>query len=605
MIFFNIISTPLLIILAFIYQIIGNLNFTIIVFALLMRILLYPIYLITHKNSIKFLNIYPDMDKIKRRYAGDSDALNEARYNLFKSNKYNPIFGLLPLLIQLFILMIVFNSINIMLDSINYSGNTNIIIIVLSGLSALFFCIIQNKISPGALSQSKISNNILTIVTIIISIYFSMVSSSFFGIYWIFSNIFSTFVVLILEKTNSPKKLAKEALEYIESNKKTKENIEKDREKKLELLKKEKIDSKRFLNANKKLVFYALSSGQYKYYSEIIEYILKNSNLEIHYLTNDINDNIFKIQNSKLIPYYSSQKKCISLMLKLDTEILVTTMQDLQIYHIKRSIVNPDIEYIHIVHGMASLHLTAREKAYDYFDTFFCVGPHHAEEIRKREEIAGLRPKNLVKAGYGLYDQLSRKFKNIENKNEKPQILIAPSWQDDNLLDNYIDDMLDSLLDSDYKIILRPHPQYIKIFPERINQLIEKYKNSKIIFDLDFLSNESIFLSDILITDWSGIAFEFSFATLKPSIFINTKMKVLNPNYKEYDLPIVDIELRNRLGVTIDTNKINLIKEYISNLLKEKGKYEIEINKAIDEYLYYPHRFGEAGGKYILNKLGE
>jgi YidC/Oxa1 family membrane protein insertase len=319
---------------------------------------------------------------------------------------------------------------------------------------------------------------------------------------------------------------------------------------------------------------------------------------------------VFEKSKPNLVPYYASQQKTISLMLRLDAKVLITTVPDLQAFHIKRSIVNSNIEYIHTFHGPTSTHLVYKEKAFDYFDTLFCVGPHQVSEIRCREKIFKLPRKNLVKAGYGLYDQLIRlyeKYSDIQRENDKPHILIAPSWHADNILDLCIDSILRALNGRGFKIIVRPHPQYIQMFPERIESLVKRYseyaQDDSIVFELDFFNNESIFMSDVLITDWSGIAYEFSYCTLKPCIFINTPMKVMNPNYLKYGVEPLDILLRDKCGVSVNIDNINKLYNTVKYVLDNRDTYKFEIEEIVAQYLYYPRRNGEAAGKYIIKKL--
>jgi YidC/Oxa1 family membrane protein insertase len=336
--------------------------------------------------------------------------------------------------------------------------------------------------------------------------------------------------------------------------------------------------------------------------------LFEHSDIVIHYLTNDPDDAVFRIGNERLIPYYSGQKKTISLMLKLDADIMVTTVPDLQNYHLKRSLVRDDIEYIYIPHGPASTHLTMRETAYDHFNTVFCVGPHQAAELRRREELANLPQKKLVKAGYGLYDQLVASYADLPQKsNNKPKILIAPSWQADNIMELCIDNILKALAGRGFTIIVRPHPQYIRMFPEQMKVLTERYSgyvaDREITFELDFSGNNSIVSSDILITDWSGIAFEFSYCTLKPSIFVNTPMKVMNPDYEKYGLEVLDISLRDKVGVSIDVENISDINKCVERLLAEKDSFGEQIEKIVEKYIYHPEKNGEAGGRYIMKQI--
>lgn len=567
------------------YALIGDFFLTILVFSLMVRIVLFPMYFKSHKNSIKLLNLQPKINKIKRIHAGNREASAEAQAELFKAENYKPLLSSLPLFAQLGVLMLVITIIQHTIAHVylGFWGEHSFVMPIISGLSALLFCLIQNKITPGALSQGKGTNFFLTAFTVAFSAYFAAVTPAAVGLYWTVSNAYSIGVIYLLNKVYSPTKHAGQALQEIKKQQQTK---------------KEKVTRKQdvaaFNKAQKRLVFYALSGGQYKYYQNIIEYILNNSQITIHYLTNDPHDKVLNQQSQRFIPYYISQQRTITTLLRLECDILVTTVQDLQVYHMKRSVAKDDIEYIHIVHGMASLHMTAREEAYDHFDTFFAVGQHQINEIREREKLANLPPKRLVKAGYGLYDQLVSAYDSATN-NQTKQILIAPSWQENNLLDNGIEQLIEALASSDFTIIVRPHPQYVGVFPERIEELRQRYPS--VVFDTNFLGSDNIFQSDYIVTDWSGIAFEFSFCTLKPSIFINTPMKVLNPNYKDYDVELTDVTWREKVGVSLELQDINKIVDILADFP------ERDIKAVVKEYIFYPGRNGEAGGRYIINQL--
>jgi len=582
---------------------------------------MFPLIAIAHNNSIRFLRLQPELAVVKRRYAGDKEKMGEEQYQLFKKARYNPLVGVVPLLLQLIIVMGVMQvllnppSVNMRflaleLDALPSITNPSLALFVplLSGLVATVFCLVQNALSPATLSQSKAVNSGMTIFIVVLSVYLGLMLPIGVGVYWITGNLLSIVIVLILNILYNPKKLAPEAMKYIEANRKAPQELREERTLNKQLRKREKEDATRFIATKKHLVFYAISGGQYKYYKKIIEYLLDNTELAIHYLTNDPNDSIFKQKNSKLIPYYAGQRKTISLMMKLDTDIFVTTVPDLQSLHIKRSIVRNDIDYIYVFHGLASVHLVVRERAFDHYDTIFCVGPHQVAELRRREELANLPRRTLVKAGYGAYDQLVESYAAISHiTNEKPRILIAPSWQVDNIMDICIDEILEAVVGRGYDIVVRPHPQYIDMFPERIKSLTERYfqytNNGELTFELDFSDNTSIFLSDILITDWSTIAYEFSYCTLKPSIFINTPMKIMNPNYEQYGLEVLDITLRDKVGVSVDIEDIEALDNVMLKLLDEKESYRSKIKQIVEQYIYHPGRNGEAGGKHIINQL--
>ena len=682
----SVLGVPLGFIIYLAYQLSGSYGGAVLIFSIMVKIVLFPVTFMAHKNSIRFLKLQPALNIIKRRYSEDKEELNEEQYQLFKKEKYNVFIGIVPLLLQLILIMgmlqVMYRPLEHMLrldqaaidmlaetyyylfestggamvqlrvlqaiqypenflafqtaltgrpefEPILYSlANTNLnfmginlgivpslttitvewLIPLAAGGFALIFCLINNKLSPGAMTQSQRANRGMTIFTVLLSLYFAFVTPAGVGLYWAVGNLFGIAMTLILVSIYNPRKVAKEAVDYLDSKKKTIAEIKIERKRKKALSIREKEDAGRFKLAKKELVIYALSGGQYKFYKNTIDYLLANSDVIIHYLTNDPEDGVFKLDHERIQTYYASQRKTITLLLKLRTKIFFTTVQDLQVYHMKRSIVQENIEYIHIMHGIHSTHMMVREKSYDYFDTIFCAGPHQIRELQRRIQIANLPSKKLVKVGYPVYDQLIESYnESREQINERPQILIAPSWQKENILEICIDEILDSLVGKGYQIIVRPHIQFTMMFPNQMKELAGKYSDyivtEEIVFDLNFAENKYIFTSDLLITDWSTTAYVFSYCGLRPSIFINTPMKILNPNYELYGLEVTDITLRDKIGISVDTGELETLDSKVAYLLENQDEYKEAIEEVVKSHLFYPCRSGEAGGRYIINQL--
>jgi YidC/Oxa1 family membrane protein insertase len=377
---------------------------------------------------------------------------------------------------------------------------------------------------------------------------------------------------------------------------------------------KEKEDLKKFFEVkNKKLVFYSENGGYYKYFENYIDYILDNSDIVIHYITSDFNDNIFKFKNSKLKTYYISEKKLIFLMMKLEADIVVMTMPDLQNFHIKRSLVSRDIEYIYVFHAPLSFLTTIRHGALDHYDTIFSTGKFQDAEIRESEKLYNLKPKNIVKCGYGLIENMRKNYLDnysLYNSNKEKQIiLIAPSWFDDNILDSCLTDIVDSLLNKGWQLMVRPHPEYLKRFPDRWNSILSKYHDlpeSQLGFDSNFSSTERVFSADLVISDWSWISYEFALAVQKPVLFINTKMKIVNPYWDKIPLEPLNITLRSQIGIQLEIAEINnKIEDSIRSLLLNKDIWRDKIEQIQNDYLYNFGSSGEVGGKYIISRIND
>ena len=490
-----------------------------------------------------------------------------------------------------------------------------ILVPLLAGFSSWVLCFTQNKANVIQHEQSKINQYGLMIFSVGLSLYLGLFVPAGIAYYWILGNLFSVGQMYLLNLMINPKKYVDyEALE--ESRKAladakafgAEEKTERYRENK----KREKADYKRFKNvANKHIVFYSEKSGFYKYYQAIIENLLKKSNLVIHYVTNDPDDAIFKKaeEEPRIKAYYISLKKTAMLMMMLSTDIYVMSTPDLDKFYLKRSFIKKDIEYIYVPHDMMSVHMGFREGAFDAFDTIFCTGPHTVAELREVERVYQLKAKNLVEFGYPLadfLDEAGRKANETKVPSEMKEILIAPSWQEDNLLDSCVDKLIEKLLSDKRHITVRPHPEYAKRYAMKLNQLVEKYKDydeSQLSFELDFSTNKSLYTADVLITDWSGVAPEFCFATKRPAVFVNTQIKCCNPNWQKIDMTPVEISLRDEIGISVDKEDLDNISEKLEELFQNSEKYAETIQTKFDAFLFNHNRAGEVGAKYILKQL--
>lgn len=486
-----------------------------------------------------------------------------------------------------------------------------IVIPVIAAMSALLLCYIQNKINVLQSEQGKGNKLLTAILSVGLSLYLGFFVPSGVGMYWIFSNLFAILQLIFLNKIINPKNF----INYteLEESKKALERV-----KKYSLPKKkwyvkdpfkdrEKLDCKKFYSTDKKeLVFYSEKNGFYKYFKGIIQVLLSKSDIVIHYVTSDPNDNIFDIQSNRLIAYYVGDIKLITFMMKMDADIVVMTMPDLERYQIKRSYVRKDIEYIYLHHAINSVNLTLRTGALDYFDTVFAHSSYCIEEIKQIEKLHGVKEKGIVKYGYSLLDELIEKYNNRTiNDNEQKTILIAPSWQKDNIMDSCIEKLLDCLSGRGYRIIIRPHPQYLRYSMGYIEYLQKMYcsEDSNIEIEKDFSSNETIYNADILITDWSSISYEYSFSTLKPTLYINTPMKVMNPAYDQIECKPYDILIRDMIGVSLDINNLESSSDIIANFLNNKEAYSDQLRKIRDEGIFNIGNSAIVGAQYLINRI--
>lgn len=676
-----IVGTPLGWLMRGCYQIFRHYGAALILFTLLTKVIMFPISLLVQKNSIKMVKMKPQLDALRFQYVDDKDAFIDAQTALYKQERYSPMAGVWPLLLQLPIIFglldvvykplkhilhvpaqlqqsFVQKTADLMSATVAELGTTaqltvvemvrsapeafmdipgaaavvqaiqdmrldffgisltqtpNIAVLdalflvpVLAGLSALLMCWNQNKINVLQIEQSKLSQWGMTLFMIAFSTFFAFIVPAAVGLYWTFGNLFSIGVMVLVNIIYSPSQYIDYAV--LEEMKKAAAEEKIQRKKNAALAKKY---YKEFFapenKANIKLVFYSEGSGYYKYFRSIIQALLENSDVTIHYVTSDPNDAIFQKNEPRIRPYYVDEPRLISLMMKLETDIIVMTTPDLEKYHIKRSRVRPDVEYVFMDHGCSSDNLAYRTGALDAFDTLLVVSREQAIEARAIEKLRHTKKKRIIECGYGLIDDMIEAYNALEKvENDKKTILIAPSWQYDNLMDSCLDGLVEGLYGKGYRVVIRPHPQYVRRFPVQMKEIMERYHDKMsedFIIETDFSSNVTVYTADLLITDWSGISFEFCFTTGKPCLFINTQLKVVNNDYKKIPLTPFDITARSKVGRQIEKNEVTNIAEVAEELLTHQEEYRERIEALRQQHFYNLGHSGEVGARYILHRL--
>lgn len=624
------IGTPLGALMHWCYGLTGGYGSAIIFFTVLSKIVLFPLSLIAQKNSIKMVRMQPLLADIKAYNSGDSPRIAQETKALYQQERYSTFAGILPLLIQIPIILGLIHVINqpatqyantiffgIDLSHLPALGSMKILWPALSGVSAFILSLVQNKYNVLQVEQGFIGRWGMAIFLVAFSAYFAAVVPGALGLYWTASNLLGIPVLAFCNLIFSPKKY----IDYEDSARRAKPEraaVRATREEHRTLHAREKADAARFFaEPVKQLVFYSEANGYWRYFDRLIAYVTEHSDVVVHYVASDPKDRIFENGNPQIRPYYIGPKALTSFMMKMDADIVLMTMPDLETFHIKRSLIRKDIEYIYTDHGMTSYHLMLREHALDHFDTVFVYGPNHIEEVRETERVYGLPEKTLVKTGFGLLDALLEQTAAIQEKRAREgataaesqkRVLIAPSWQMHNIMDSCLDEILGQLLGRGYDVTVRPHPEFVKRFPAKMERILTKYAErigEDLRFETDFSSSESVYTSDLIITDWSSIAQDFSYATKHPSLFINTPMKVINAQWRRIPCAPLDISLRDQIGVSVDPGKLSDLPGVVEDLLARADEYRERITQILDYYIFDIGHGAESGGEYLIARCRE
>ena len=80
-------------------------------------------------------------------------------------------------------------------------------------------------------------------------------------------------------------------------------------------------------------------------------------------------------------------------------------------------------------------------------------------------------------------------------------------------------------------------------------------------------------------------------------------MKVMNPEYQKIETVPLNILLRDKLGRSLDLDKLDQTAETVDYLLSHSEEYRQKIDELAHKYLYNLGSSTEAGAKYLISAI--
>ena len=276
---------------------------------------------------------------------------------------------------------------------------------------------------------------------------------------------------------------------------------------------------------------------------------------------------------------------------KLKAKFVGMTTPQLDVMMIRRS--KNVSHYGHIVHAPIDV-FTYRKFAFDYFDSVFCSGPHQIKGIRQLEKQRKTDEKLLLETGLTYYDIMLDEISHLpKNESKNPVVLVAPTWKEYSIINRFGTDFFDALLNnSNYNIILRPHPQSYVSFPKVISDIEKKFVDeARFSIDNNRLGTESMAKADLMISDLSGVIWDFAFLYSKPVLLLKTNFDdILGFEGSELNYEMWEVKERKRLGKIFDENDVSNISDIVNNLISNPP--EMQLSDLKHESVF---NFGKAG----------
>ena len=327
------------------------------------------------------------------------------------------------------------------------------------------------------------------------------------------------------------------------------------------------------------IVIYSESGQDWHQFSGLIGQLNGPLGRKVCYISSDVKDPGLERQHENYRAIYIPEGLFRTIFFQVNqSDVFVLTMMDLQNLQLKRS--TYPVHYIYLFHSMGSTHMVDNENSFDHYESLFCAGPQQVKEIRRREELRGLPAKHLFAYGHPRLEEViteGKGYRPHKSPGEPATVLIAPTWGENSIFNTCGKELIGGLLDSGYRVIMRPHYQSNRQTPEVIAAVRDAFLDRERFEYIDRMGEtESVLRSDILVSDWSAMALEYSMGLEKPVLFIDVPRRIRNPNWRELEIEPIENTIRDQVGEIISPGSLQdapaAIERLIGNPERFRGK---------------------------------
>lgn len=325
--------------------------------------------------------------------------------------------------------------------------------------------------------------------------------------------------------------------------------------------------------------------------------------LELSYYTSAEKDPVFEQGYQFVKPEFIGEgNKAFVRLNMLSAGVVLMTTPGLNVYQLKRS--KRVKHYAHVVHatGDATLY---RLFGVDYFDSVLLTGDYQIADLRQLEEQRGIPAKELVSVGCPYLDVLQQKIAAVPSEENHPfTVLVSPSWGAAALLSRYGEKLLDPLVATGWRIIIRPHPQSKKSEAELLSRLEARYKDkANVEWDYERDNIYAMKKSDIMISDFSGIIFDYTFLCDKPVMYSIGQIDLRA--YDAYDInegkDLWQFKILERMGIALEESDFDRIQQVIESV-KDNPQLAAARKEAKDAAWMYQGNAGKQIVDFMVKK---
>ena len=351
------------------------------------------------------------------------------------------------------------------------------------------------------------------------------------------------------------------------------------------------------------LVFQSEGGKYWQVFQPVLK-ALDKYDIKYGFVTSDKNDPVFSSGLKNVVAVYPGKElMTLSYMNRIKAKIVVSTTPQLDVYMLKRS--KYVGKYVHLFHAPADIGMYEMY-AFDNYDTLLCTGAYQKEAIRSIEKNRHEKAKELLDTGCTYYDYMIAELKKLPQKQDEGlTVLYAPAWGERSSVVKYGTAVIDRLVEAGIRVIFRPHPQMYVSDKETIAAVEEKIKNNPLIeLDRNRTAAASMARSHAMVTDISGIIFDYALLFEKPIFLVNAEYNL--GGYDVIDIDggkVWDLDKSREITRIIKPEEIQELASIVKSEMGNSDAYKDKIRKIKDEEIYNFGHAGEAAAAQLVEML--
>lgn len=351
------------------------------------------------------------------------------------------------------------------------------------------------------------------------------------------------------------------------------------------------------------LVFQSEGGKYWQVFQPVLK-ALDKYDIKYGFVTSDRNDPVFSSGLKNVVAVNPGKElMTLSYMNRIKAKVVVSTTPQLDVYMLKRS--KNVGKYVHLFHAPADIGMYEMY-AFDNYDTLLCTGAYQKDAIRSIEKNRHEKAKELLETGCTYYDYMLEELKKLSQKRDEGlTVLYAPAWGERSSVVKYGTAVIDRLVEAGIRVIFRPHPQMYVSDKETIAVVEARIKGSSLIeLDRNRTAAASMARSHAMVTDISGVIFDYAFLFEKPIFLVNAEYNL--GGYDVIDIDggrVWDLEKAEEITRIIKPEEMESVASIVRSEIGDAEKYRKAIRKIKNEEIYNFGHAGEAAAKQLVEMM--